>query len=56
VNEETESGPARSGFTRPSIVGPLELYVSSPSFCQQTAPTVNAADAEPGSVTLPSAT
>jgi hypothetical protein len=31
-----------SGFTRPSIVGPCELYGAKELFCQQIAPAANA--------------
>ncbi len=56
VNDETESGPIRSGFTRPSMVGPWELYRSRSLPRQHAAPTVRAEADVPGSVTLPSAT
>ena len=49
---ETLSGAVRSGFRRPSIVGPRELYASTAPFCQQVAPTASAAGDVAGSVTL----
>src|SRR6266508_6576261 len=56
VAVETASGPTMSGFTRPSIVGPSELYSSSAEFCQQIAPTAIALGDDAGSTMLPDAT
>ena len=49
---ETLSYAAMSGFVRPSIVGPSELYHSRSPVCQHTAPTASAAPDDAGSVTL----
>ena len=45
-----------SGFVRPSIVGPCELYGLSELFCQQMAPAANVLGEDAGSVRLPAAT
>ena len=53
--EVTAEGATRSGFTRPSIVGPTELYGSRTSSTQETAPTASALGEVAGSATLPAA-
>ena len=45
-----------SGLTRPSIVGPCELYGSSCLDCQHKAPTAKAAGDDAGAAMLPAAT
>ena len=50
---ETLSWPTMSGFMRPSMVGPCELYGSSCLDCQQSAPTASAAGEDAGAAMLP---
>src|SRR4029078_5866441 len=45
-----------SGLTRPSTVGPCELYGSSERDCQQSAPTANDAGDDAGEPMLPAGT
>ncbi len=56
VAPDTLSCPTMSGFMRPSIVGPCELYGSSERDCQHSAPTANAAGDDAGVAMLPAAT
>src|SRR5438445_2517860 len=56
TEDDVASGPTRSGFVRPSIVGPWLLNASKASACQQMAPTVMTLGDVPGSITLPAAT
>src|SRR5436190_10320091 len=56
ICEDTLSGPTRSGFRAPLMVGPRELYGASAPVCQQTAPTVTTEGEVPGSTMLPSGT
>ena len=56
IELETASWPVMSGLTRPSIVGPCELYGSSASDCQQTAPTASAEGDVAGIEMLPAGT
>ena len=56
VAPDTLSWPTMSGFTRPSMVGPCELYGSSARDCQHSAPTARVAGEEAGAAMLPAAT
>ncbi len=53
VTVETLSGPATSGFTRPSAVGPRELKPSSVRVSHPTAATASAPRESAGSVSVP---